>query len=71
MLNYKKVDILGFEYEIEDLVGYATLFICANPFDQNKLFKYIDIEHEIEGGGYFLLKDAKRSFKEKLKELFL
>lgn len=69
MLNYKKVDILGFDYTIEDLFGHATLFIYSNPYENRRLYKYIDLEHGIDGGGYFELKDAKKNFNKKLREL--
>lgn len=41
MLNYKKVDILGFDYTIEDLFGHATLFIHSNPYENRRLYKNI------------------------------
>ena len=69
MLTFTKVDYMGFDFEIEDLFGHATLFIHSNGFDNNTLYKYIDEEHGIKGGGYYSQREAKKDFKNKIKDL--
>ena len=68
-LNYKRVDFWGFDYEIEDLFGHATLYIYQSEYDNHRLFRYIDEEHGIDGGGWFELKDAKKNFKKQIEKL--
>lgn len=69
MLKYEKVDLMGFDFNIEDLFGHATLFIHSNNCDKNCLYKYIDTEHDISGGGYYSRAEAEKSFRNKIKEL--
>lgn len=69
-IAYKKQNIWGFEYNIEGLSGFATLYTHTNDCDKSlTLYKYIDIEHDIQGGGFYDIRDAKRDFKNKIKEL--
>lgn len=67
---YKKVNYWGFDYNIEELSGQATLYIYSNKYDRkNPLYKYIDEEHGVAGGGYYSRAKAEKSFKEKIQEL--
>lgn len=68
-LNYKKVDFWGFDFEIDELYGHATLYIYRSPYDNSCLYKYVDEEHGISSGGYLDPKQAKKVFKNKIKEL--
>lgn len=69
MITYKRLEILGFDYEISDLCGHAVCYIHSNETDNNILYKYIDEEHNVKGGGYFSRKEAAKSFKNKIKAL--
>ena len=68
MANYKKQELFSFVYEIEDLVGEAICYISDNGYGL-KLYKYIDEEHGVSGQGYFDIKEARKSFRNKIKEL--
>lgn len=69
-LTYTKRDFYGFDYCIEDLCGHATLYTYTSDYDKSHtLHKYIDIEHGIQGGGFYDIRDAKKDFKNKIIEL--
>ena len=68
-LTFERQYIWGFEYDIDGLTGFATLFTHSNGIDKNILYKYIDIEHNIQGSGYYDRREAKTDFKRKIKEL--
>jgi hypothetical protein len=68
-IKYERQWVWGFEYDIDGLTGFATLYTHSNGIDNNVLHKYIDIEHGIQGGGYYDRLDAKKDFKNKIKEL--
>ncbi|MCD7879039.1 MAG: hypothetical protein LUG16_03795 [Candidatus Gastranaerophilales bacterium] len=70
MLKYRRVNFWGFDFEINELFGHATLYIYSSEYDRkNVLFKYVDEEHGIQTGGYFSCGKAKREFKNIIKEL--
>ena len=53
-------------YTVGELSGTAQLYI---HYGANILHKFIDEEHQIYGGGWINLNEAKRDFKNKIKEL--
>lgn len=69
MLKFQEQQIYGFDYEIEELAGHATCFTHSNGIDNNVLYKYIDKEHDVIGGGYYDLFEARRDFKKKIAQL--
>lgn len=69
MIKYKRLEVLGFDYEINEVCGHAVCYIHSNGIDKNILYKYIDEEHEITGGGYYDQREAAKSFKSKIKAL--
>lgn len=56
------------QYTICDLSGAAALYECRTE-GVPVLYKFIDEEHGITGGGWFSYADAKKNFAKKIKEL--
>lgn len=52
-----------FDFNIAGLSGTATLF----KFDD--IYKFVDLEHNITGGGYYDFFEARKMFLKKIKEL--